>query len=414
MSFTNYVPPLLNNDQAGVMPDLIGKLLGGYTEATKARYLQPGLEQELQKAKLFNQYYGRDKESQIGLRGAQSEQAHAHSGLLGEQTRGAHIENQYLPQFKQAQIKQLEASAQKAQLLQMIREQFFQGAGQTSPGLQGNAMGSFQGQGMPRQIEQGMQSGQMQQQGQQQQPNQPNNYAQAAIAQQALGLGAPKIVDVNGKYMAISPFGNVDTGLQGLSEQQKMLTKEDVKKISKLEDIVLSGSQKADTFNELNTVLGSKEFEELRKNPILGRHELGWYEKFGSREQQDLIGKAKTYMGNIIKDSAKDFAGQFRIGEQALLNDMKPNTGDTLDVMKGKSEALTFLNTIMTKRAELEADYMRNYGMSVLKARLAADKEIDPKAIKKEIRTILHPASSTGPTAEQARMELERRRGAGG
>lgn len=82
--------------------------------------------------------------------------------------------------------------------------------------------------------------------------------------------------------------------------------------------------------------------------------------------------------------------------------------------MKGKAEALTYLTQMMTKRSELEADYMRTYGLSPLQAKIAADKVLDAKSIKQEIRTILHPASSTKPTPEQARAELERRRAARG
>lgn len=399
MAFNNFVPPLLNNEQAGAMPDIISKILGGYTQATNAGFLRPKLEEELKKAKLVNQYYGPNMESQIGLRGA-------HAGLLGEQTKGARIENQYLPQYKQAQIEQLQAQAQQARLMQMIREQLLGNNGQLNQqqqplGMQNPQDNMYQGQGMPTF------NNQPQAMTNQQQPasNLPN-YAQASVMQKALGLGNPKIIEANGKYLAITPFGTIDTGALGLTEQQKNLAKEDAKKISKLEDVVLSGSQKQETFNELNSILGSESFEQLRQNPILGRHELGWYEKFGSPEQQEMIGKAKTHMGNIIKDSSRDFAGQFRIGEQALLNEMKPNASDSLDVMKGKSEALTFLNMINTKRAELEADYMRNNNMSALQARIAADKQIDPKEIKKEIRTILHPASAKKTTFNQSDLEF--------
>jgi hypothetical protein len=151
----------------------------------------------------------------------------------------------------------------------------------------------------------------------------------------------------------------------------------------------------------------------MRRNPALGQHELGWYAKFGTKAQQDMVGKAQTYMGNIIKDSAKDFAGQFRVGEQALLNNMKPNPGDSLDMMKGKAEALTFLTTMLSKRAELEADYMRNSGLSPLQAKIAADKMLDPIALKQEIRTILHPAKKVEITPDQALAELQRRQAAG-
>lgn len=413
-TFNNYATSELSKNP---LNDIISNLFGGYEQGVKASYLQPSLAEELKKAKLVNQYYAPNIESEIGLRKAQTGEAGARTGLIGEQTKGARIENQYMPEYKRAQIQQLQASAEKARLLQMIREQLMGGG---SGGMQGGQipqgssplMQMYQGQGMPNQQDQ------MQQQQQQQQPQMGNmpSYAQAAIMGQALGLGMPKIVDANGKYIALSPFGAIDTGVHGLTEQQKTLAKEDAKKISKLEDIVLGNQNKMDTFNELNGILGSPEYEAIRQLPAAGNIENWLTGKFGSKEQQRLVGRANTLMGNIIKDSARDFAGQFRVGEQALLNGMKPNPGDSLDVMKGKSEALTFLTQMMTKRSELEADYMRTYGMSPLQAKIAADKAINAKSIKEEIRTILHPASSKKGhdiTAEEALAELNRRQAAG-
>ncbi len=86
-TFTNY---------AGIQPqqspihDMIGQILSGYTDTTKARYLQPQLQEELNKAKLVNKYYGPNIESQIGLRGAQA-------GHLGSLTTGQNIANEFAP-----------------------------------------------------------------------------------------------------------------------------------------------------------------------------------------------------------------------------------------------------------------------------------------------------------------------------
>lgn len=418
MAFTNYVPPLLTPEQAGAMPDIIGSILGGYNDMTKSRYLQPSLQEELKKAQLANKWYEPNIKSEIGLRGAQAGEAGARTGLIGEQTKGTRIENQYLPQKMQAQIAEAQAGAQKARLLQMIREQMLGGGlgsdqgGQAIQGVgqQNTSMGSPSNQGMVNSAQnQGMPMPPSQQMGTNQ--TQPGlDYAKAATAMQALGLGKPHVVEANGRYMAITPFGNIDTGVAGLSARDKQLSIEDAKKISTLENVALSGAQKQETFNELNKDLGSPEFEVLRQNPALGRHELSWYEKFGTKDQQEMIGRMKTHMGNIIKDSARDFAGQFRVGEQALLSDMKPNASDSLNVMKGKAEALTYMNQLLTKRAEMEAELMRNYNMSSLQAKVAADKAIDPKEIKKEVHTILHPASSKKANFSQSDLEFTARK----
>jgi hypothetical protein len=85
-TFTNY---------AGIKPqqsplhDLIGNLLSGYTDTTKAQFLRPNLQEALTKSKLENKYYGPNIESQIGLRGAQA-------GHLGAMTQGLNISNPFL------------------------------------------------------------------------------------------------------------------------------------------------------------------------------------------------------------------------------------------------------------------------------------------------------------------------------
>ncbi len=73
--------------------------------------------------------------------------------------------------------------------------------------------------------------------------------------------------------------------------------------------------------------------------------------------------------------------------------------------MKGKATALTLLNTIMTKRAEIEASLMRDQGYSPLQARREADKLLDPKKIKTQIEVQLNPKKA----AFAAMMELNKR-----
>lgn len=71
--------------------NLVSNLLGGYTSASNAKYLQPNLEEALQKSKLYNKWYEPNIKSEIGLRGAQA-------GHLGAMTQGLNISNPYLHQ----------------------------------------------------------------------------------------------------------------------------------------------------------------------------------------------------------------------------------------------------------------------------------------------------------------------------
>ena len=215
-------------------------------------------------------------------------------------------------------------------------------------------------------------------------PNNGLNYQSAAFLMHKLGMGKPEIkADKNGKYMAMTPFGNFETGVSPITKGQETLGKADAEKIAALEDSVLGNAGKLETYDQLNGILNSPAFEDIRKRGYAGKYELGYYSKFGTQKQKELIGKFDALAGNIIKESARDFAGQFRTGEQALLTSMKPNESDTLPVMKGKLDALNYMTTSLSKRAEIEADLMRNQGMSPLQAKREADKIIKPSEIRK-------------------------------
>ena len=377
--------------------DMLGKILQGYKDTSEARYLQPKLHEELMKAQQENKWYGPDMQSKIGLRGAQAGEAGAHAGLLGEQTRGTHIENQYLPEKLRGQVAQ---SAMQQQLIQQImngnRQQSEQPQQDMSNYQEGQGSGMF-----PAQQQQGQQ--QSSQQPQQQSRSGGLTYPQAAMAMHMLGLGKPQIENINGKYTAFTPFGNTVVG-EGPSELQKALSKEDAKKISTLESNVLNAAPKIDTLKEIGQIIASPTMEQMRSNPILGKHELGWFSKFGTKEQQAAVGNFRAFSGQIIKDSARDFAGNFRVGEQGLLNSMKPNDSDSLSLMKGKTEALSLMVQMLSERSRIEADLMRNKNMNALDATKEADRMMDTKKMKQNIHTFLNP-----PTKKSLVQEIRKR-----
>jgi hypothetical protein len=145
MSFENFVPPLLSPEQSGAMPDIIGKILGGYTAMTNARYLQPTLAEALKqsqlanrKTQLENQYYGPNIQSEMGLRQAQQRQALANAGLLGEQTSGEHLKNKYLPEEYRLKLNAALLKAQEDQKVSEIIQRKL--AGMQGGGMQGGGM----------------------------------------------------------------------------------------------------------------------------------------------------------------------------------------------------------------------------------------------------------------------------------
>lgn len=78
MPISFYSPPALTPEQSGAIPDILGNILSGYEGVSKARYLQPGLEEALKQVKLGNEktslenkYYVPEMQSQMAARNQQ-------------------------------------------------------------------------------------------------------------------------------------------------------------------------------------------------------------------------------------------------------------------------------------------------------------------------------------------------------
>lgn len=200
--------------------------------------------------------------------------------------------------------------------------------------------------------------------------------------------------DADGNLYGVSESGIATTGIQS-DPLEGYFKKSDAKKVEEYEKTISSATMSQVTLDEINDILASDTFKDLRTNDFLGASELKWFETFGTPQQKEQIGALNTYMGNIIKDASRDFKGTFRSGEQGLLNSMKPNPSDTLSAMKGKAAALSYLNQTLLQRSELEARFMRDDRMSYLDAKMAADQVIKPDEIKENIDQILHPEQNS-------------------
>lgn len=145
------------------------------------------------------------------------------------------------------------------------------------------------------------------------------------------------------------------------------------------------------TLDSLNKVVASPVFQSIRQLPIGQQHQLSWYSKFGTPEQQELIGKFKADTGRIVQDGSQYFRGQFRVGEQKLLESMKVNDNDSPFVAVGKLESLNLFNRMMLERSRIAGNLQDELHLTRVKALEQADKLIDTDAIKKDIHNKLNP-----------------------
>ena len=199
------------------------------------------------------------------------------------------------------------------------------------------------------------------------------------LANEAKNASAP------GNYLENASKG------ESIIEEGKASGKTRNEDIAKLNTTVFNAETNQGTLDEISDILASPTFEQIRQVPLAGHHELSYYAREGTPEEQDMVGKYYTLTGNLIKDASRDFAGQFRKGEQQLLNGMKPSPGDTVDTAKGKTETLSVLNKMLAERSKLTSHLMSQYHINKLQALEIADKKVNGQKIRAEVHDRLHP-----------------------
>lgn len=203
-----------------------------------------------------------------------------------------------------------------------------------------------------------------------------------------LSPGQSYVIPENNKKNSFSENVGRYKGIISEGEKSGDIRANDIKDLN---DTFFSAKTNQSTLDNLSNILSSPEFEKIRQVPLAGHHELSYYSKFGTPEQQNMVGQYYTLTGNIIKDSARDFAGAFRTGEQKLLSGMKPSPSDTVDVARGKTEALSIMNKMLSERSRITSDIMSKNHINKLQAQEIADKQIDGKSIRDEIHNKLNP-----------------------
>ncbi len=188
-----------------------------------------------------------------------------------------------------------------------------------------------------------------------------------------------------------------------------------------LENTAYKGYFSLANLKHLGQIITSPVFQNIRQMPYGGNLELLYYGRQGTPQEQKMVGDFISGTNNIIKESSRDFQGQFRKGEQELLERMKIEPTDTIDMAKGKLENLTTMQTLFNKRAERTAELMAEpkTHYSLLQASKIAEKEINANKIREKVYDSLHPTitvartvngkveKKTVPIAEAKRMGVK-------
>lgn len=204
--------------------------------------------------------------------------------------------------------------------------------------------------------------------------------------------------------MAQPTFAENVGAFEGIKSEGKKAGELRAQDINDLSNMVFSGQTKQETLDSINKIISSPEFEKIRQTPILGHNELSYYQRYGTPEQQNMVGQLVTLSGNVIRDASQDFKGAFRKGEQQLIQNMKINPGDTFDAARGKMEQLTYLNQMITERARLTGQLMQQHHISKLEAEGLADKQINGDSIRSQIHNTLNPK----PTDDDIKFMMDK------
>lgn len=252
-----------------------------------------------------------------------------------------------------------------------------------------------------------------------QQPFQPQQQAQSG------GIDSPIPLDANGRIPIFPPpvqknknYFERAAEAADIKEEGKELGKHRAEDIKNFGDTYQTSLQKQDTFNEINKIISSPEFENIRRLPAADKHELLWYKRYGNKSQQNMVGSLETLIGNVVRDSAQDFKGAFRKGEQQLIEGMKINLADTVDAARGKAEMLTFLNSMLQERTKTAYDLMAGQHLNKTEALQIADQQVNGNAIRQRIHDQINPTVTirnrkTGETITIPASEAREKYGVG-
>lgn len=178
---------------------------------------------------------------------------------------------------------------------------------------------------------------------------------------------------------------------KGIKEEGQKAGELRAQNINDLGETIKTSQDKITTLKGLNGILSSPEIRQMRSTPALGAHELNWYKQYGTPDQQQMVGSLMTLTGSVIRDSARDFPGPFRKGEQELFNNMKVNLGDTVDSAIGKAQALNYLTQMKYQRSAVAYQLMQSKHISQADAFIQADKQLNGNAIRNKIYNELNP-----------------------
>lgn len=161
--------------------------------------------------------------------------------------------------------------------------------------------------------------------------------------------------------------------------------------VEKLDDQYESALTAKTNLDKLGSILSSPALREMRQLSVGGKYELGYFAANGTPEQKEIVGKLKSGIGNVVVDMAGNFKGAFRVGEQKLIDEVKVNDNDPIDVAIGKWQSAQLLNEVKLQRTRLAANLMISRHLTKGEALDKAKNIIKAEDVERQVEDFVHP-----------------------
>ncbi len=145
------------------------------------------------------------------------------------------------------------------------------------------------------------------------------------------------------------------------------------------------------TFDELSNITSNPAFAKMMTHEYAPALDFAYYNRFGTKEQKDLLGQYKTFANQVITDSVHKFGSRFTNADLGFLLKQKITESDSLPAAQGKLKAMMLMSQFATKRSERAAEIMQETldrggkKIPASKAIAMADKEMNGNKIRSDI-----------------------------
>ena len=178
------------------------------------------------------------------------------------------------------------------------------------------------------------------------------------------------------------------------AEQRAKSVQESSDLMRSIQDVNDNLDSAIDTFNQ-----------NIESMNVVGKGNKPATELFGTPEQKQLLGQLESSFGNIVVAVGSNIKGPMTGGERALINQMKPNTNEPVDIAIAKMQTLREANEIAYQREKIYAEAIRT-GIPQDKAREIARQQVSLAPVREHFNKILattkaRSLAKSAPTKEK-------------